>query len=443
VEYSRRGRILPGFYPVVLLSHDTASSRYANNDLAVALAAGGCIVIAPGHTGDNQNSSDAIYSAPILRDRPRQLLRALEAVLESPDFSNFVDESRIGLVGVGFGAISVLQLAGALPDFSDIGGYCLQQSPGDAFCEPWSKARLASTALAMLRLEDQEGKETFLPPLTLFAPRLRAVTVPPEVLKSFAELGGPHENAKKKGFWQRLFASKEDKAPPEPEANATLAEHKEQEPEHRPDRDKTVPAEPFQMELDFQGGPLFGGTDSGARFVYIAMTDSPDFRAGANQEPSGQTLAPEPPPIKPDASTVFRRPPDRRRIRGIALIAPAGGMTFSAKALQGVTEPVVIIEAGKDRLYPPEGHTRPYLERLPAPPLAMRLDEADHFSLFARCSRESKANLAGICGRLKGEARKAEARRRDHFLVTFFQSALGMPLPPEKPAGFVAVPREP
>jgi predicted dienelactone hydrolase len=111
--------------------------------------------------------------------------------------------------------------------------------------------------------------------------------------------------------------------------------------------------------------------------------------------------------------------------------------------LQQVKEPVVIIEAGSDRLYPPEGHARPYLERLPAPPLALRLDEADHFSLFALCSRESLANLAEICGRLKGEARSALARRRDHLLVNFFQSAVGMPLPPEKPAGYVAIPREP
>ena len=54
---TRTSRITPGFYPVVLLSHDAAASRFAHHDIATALAQQGMLVIAPTHPGDNYNDS--------------------------------------------------------------------------------------------------------------------------------------------------------------------------------------------------------------------------------------------------------------------------------------------------------------------------------------------------------------------------------------------------
>lgn len=431
VESGRRGRVIPGFYPIILLSHDTASGRFANNDLASSLAAGGFIVIVPTHMGDNQNDSADLYTARLLRARPRQLLRALETVLDSPDFALYADESRIGLIGVGFGTITVLQLAGAVPDPSLIAGYCPGSVATDAFCAPWAEDRLAHLAPEMKAMEKKEGSGVFIPPLALYAPEL--VPAPPvaAVAAPSPERQKPAREAKGRSFLSRLFSADKD----EPEEGGPEGE------------DVGAVAPPAAggataqanngPVLDFQGGPDFGGTDSGEPFVHIALSDSPHFRVTVAEE-SGAILSPDAFSAKSSGPLAHRRPPGIRRIRGIALVAPAGGMLFSRESLSGIHTPVALVEAGQDALYPPRAHAQPFYSRLPAPSDHISLADADHFSLFARCSKDTMANLGEACGRLVGDQREAVAGQRDRFLLSFFHAVLGEPLPPAAPSGFVA-----
>lgn len=111
---------------------------------------------------------------------------------------------------------------------------------------------------------------------------------------------------------------------------------------------------------------------------------------------------------------------------------------FSREVLSGVRVPVALIEAGQDTLYPPRTHAQPFHSRLPITPELLLLTAADHFSLFARCSKDTMANLGEACGRLVGDERDAVAGQRDRFLLSFFHSVLGEPLPPASPSGFVA-----
>ena len=430
VEYSQRGRILPGFYPVVLVSHDTSSGRFANNDLAAAIASGGMIVIVPSHTDDNQNSSDGIYTARLLRERPRHLLRALETVLDTPDFALHADESRIGLLGVGFGCISVMQLAGAQPDFTRLQGYCGAASGQDAFCSPWTKERLARISDALPEMYRKDGAASLCPPLDLFAPELMAVAIPESSPESEAE--DPPAAARKRSLWQRIFGGghEEEQAEPFPGANGTIqASDAARQPE----------TQNATMAFDFRGDTLFGGIETNAGIVPIALPDSPQFRFSVAGEPTAGTH-PEAPLVTIDpAVRAYRRLPGLRKIRGLALVAPAGGMLFSREAMAGIHVPVAVVEAGQDSLYPPRQHSSPYFANLPVQPLMLQLPEADHFSLFARCARDTMINLGDICGRLVGDDREDLERKRDAFLVPFFQSALGGPLPPAPPSGYVAV----
>ena len=431
VEASKRGRVVPGFYPIILLSHDTASGRFANNDLAASLAAGGFIVIAPTHMGDNQNDSADLYTAHLLRARPRHLLRALETVLDSPDFALYADESRIGLIGVGFGGITVLQLAGAVPDPSLLARHCQSGVTTDAFCAPWAAERLSRLAPAMRQMEKQDGKKVFAPPLALYAPELAPAPViaaasPPEPAK-------PPQEVKNRSAFARFFLGKaedEDEpadseelsvsassagAGPAPAANANLA-----------------------PVLDFNGGPAFGGTDSGERFVHIALPDSPHFRVTVAEDSAGSLTSPDAFSARASGPLAHRRPPSVRRILGVALVAPAGGMMFSRETLSGVRVPLALIEAGQDALYPPRTHAQPFHSRLSITPELLLLPGVDHFSLFARCSKDTMANLGEACGRLVGDERDAAAGQRNSFLLSFFHSVLGEPLPPASPSGFVA-----
>jgi predicted dienelactone hydrolase len=174
------GKPLPGHYPIILLSHDAAGGRYDSADLATALAAQGYMVIAPTHEGDNFRDESNIFSFDNLVDRPRLLLQALEAVLENPELGPLADESRIGLVGVGYGAITVLQLLGAEPKVPLLKKYCSDIDHQDLFCSGWSGARLAATGAAQAALKPEKSRALLSPSLTVFAPRLRPAPAKPQ-----------------------------------------------------------------------------------------------------------------------------------------------------------------------------------------------------------------------------------------------------------------------
>ncbi|MDR2488161.1 MAG: dienelactone hydrolase family protein [Desulfovibrio sp.] len=427
VEASKRGRIIPGFYPVILISHDTSSDRFANNDVAASLASGGFIVISPTHMGDNQNDSADLYTARLLRARPRHLLRALETVLDSPEFAPYTDESRIGLLGVGFGGITALQLAGAIPDPSLFTRHCAGAPVTDAFCAPWAAQRLLHLVSEMHLTIEREGRRAFAPYLDLYAPELMPA---PAVLLS-SERAKPEQKGKGRSLLTRFFSKSPD--------NEEAAADTEESPVAAPlTGNSTGAVVTYTPALDFQGGHLFGGTDSGESFVDIALQDSPQFRNVTTENSTGFPSSPDAFSTKASGPLAHRRSPDARKIRGIALMAPAGGMLFSREALSGVQLPVALIEAGQDTVYPPRTHSRPLHGSLPIPPELLFLAAADHFSLFARCSKDTMTNLGEACGRLIGDERNAVAEQRNRFLLSFFHSVLGVPQPPPPPSGFVA-----
>ncbi|MDR2669183.1 MAG: hypothetical protein LBC14_04440 [Desulfovibrio sp.] len=435
-EAGKRGRIIPGFYPLLLLSHDTAGSRFAHNDAATALASAGMLVVAPTHSGDNQNAGESIYTAELLRDRPRNLLRALEIVLGTPEFAPYADESRIGLLGVGFGAITVLQLLGLSPDFSLLDGYCGTERREDGFCTPWAAQRLSRLPEAMRTMTRTWGRQAFTPQLSLFAPKLLSVAVPRPAADAADNTGPGAATPGNRRLWQRLFGDGDDDEPSQDGAPPPPQEVEEADAGGEP-RGGSVAD--FPLLLDFQGGPLFGGTDSGAAFVHIALADSPQYRVPVRtgDEDMG---GPEPTPLKVDASTPFRRRAETRAVRAVALLVPAGGMLFRPDALRTVGVPLAVVEAGLDTLYPPERHAEPYRLGAGEPPALLRVENADHFSLFAPCPADTAAMPAESCGRLSGQERREAAEERDRFLLSFFNSILGGAEKVPEPSGFVAAP---
>ena len=410
-------RPLPGLYPVVLLSHDTAGSRFANSDVATALAGSGFIVIAPTHAGDNQNNSDGLHTADLLFTRPRQLLLALETVLASPVFAPYADESRIGLLGVGFGCVTALQLAGLRPDFGRMADFCAEageSSPSstDPFCTPWARSRLARLPGETAAREAGWGDRAYIPPLDLYAPSLAPV----------APAQSPREAPPALSSWDRLTAFFAFSAAP----GISLAL---KAPAAEPSSNATLPI----LVPDFDGGPLFGEGDSHRPYAYLALPGP--RHAAAEEEP-----VPEAPPSLPAAGpVVHRRPASVRHVRALALLLPAGGTFFPRGGLTGI--PALAIEAGEDGVYAPERHSRPYLALLPPRTRVLTLEGADHFSLFAPCSEEIRENLASACGRMV-EKERAEARtRRDQELISFFRSSLGLPRDPAPPSGLMAADR--
>lgn len=136
---SRDGAAVPGKYPVILVSHDAASSRLASHDLAAHLSRHGFMVIAPSHPGDNADDTSLFFRAENFASRPRHLIAAFNEVQKSPVLGPLMDTGRIGFLGVGSGAATVLQLAGAAPDLSRLDAYCPEGPALDPLCSAWSR----------------------------------------------------------------------------------------------------------------------------------------------------------------------------------------------------------------------------------------------------------------------------------------------------------------
>ncbi|MFT4036899.1 MAG: hypothetical protein QM692_01865 [Thermomicrobiales bacterium] len=105
----------PGRYPLTLLSHGSGSAPLVLRDLALQLARAGFVVAMPVHPGDNRDDRSQQGTLQTLRDRPRQLQQALEAVLADPALSTAVLPERVAVIGHSLGAYTALALAGGEP----------------------------------------------------------------------------------------------------------------------------------------------------------------------------------------------------------------------------------------------------------------------------------------------------------------------------------------
>jgi predicted dienelactone hydrolase len=114
-------------FPVVLFSHggNGPGTPLVHRDLLLHLAREGFIVIAPFHPGTAQ---------PFV-DRPRQIHKALDAVLADPRFSKHADPDRIGMAGFSFGGAVSLIVAGATIDLAHLSAYCHDHADDSRACD--------------------------------------------------------------------------------------------------------------------------------------------------------------------------------------------------------------------------------------------------------------------------------------------------------------------
>lgn len=185
----QNGMTTAGRFPVILLSHSAAGSRLASHDLAAILARNGFMVIAPTHPGDNMDDSSALYSANLFADRPEHMLLALEAVEKNATLRHIMDRSRIGVLGVGAGAATALQLAGAAPDLSRLGSLCSPAGdsvPENPLCSNWGKLFHQEMAADFAMLVNSSRK-----PLTPAIPKKREPLTGNASLNALAEALAP------------------------------------------------------------------------------------------------------------------------------------------------------------------------------------------------------------------------------------------------------------
>lgn len=102
----------PGKHPLVVLSHGYGGNWGKQAWLASALAQQGYIVAAVNHPGTTSQDRSA-QAAAQLWQRPRDLSRAIDALLAQPEPFGAVDSGRIAVVGHSLGGWTVMETAGA------------------------------------------------------------------------------------------------------------------------------------------------------------------------------------------------------------------------------------------------------------------------------------------------------------------------------------------
>lgn len=121
-------------FPIVLFSHGgggtlkTGGSPLPYADLLTPLAREGFVVVAPFHPG-SKRPGDA------LEDRPRQIHKALDAMLADPRFTTRADPSRLGMMGFSYGGAVTLIAAGAVPDLAHLAAYCRDHTDDPKACD--------------------------------------------------------------------------------------------------------------------------------------------------------------------------------------------------------------------------------------------------------------------------------------------------------------------
>ncbi|MFT4301524.1 MAG: dienelactone hydrolase family protein [Desulfovibrio sp.] len=142
ISAARGGKAVEGRFPLILLSHDTAGSRFSYHDTAAWLAASGFVVAAPTHPGDNMDNMDLLLTWQQLSNRVRELSSLIPLLLNDPEAEPTIDPDRIGVLGFGAGGTAALLLGGALPDCEGWQNYCAQAGTHDMYCNVWAKNRM-------------------------------------------------------------------------------------------------------------------------------------------------------------------------------------------------------------------------------------------------------------------------------------------------------------
>ncbi|MEW7866571.1 alpha/beta hydrolase family protein [Aeromonas diversa] len=125
--------IVPGRYPIIVISHGNAGSLWSHHDLATTLALQGNIVVALTHPGDNYKDQTGAGAISSWYGRPLQISAAITAVTNNTELAEYVDTDKIAFIGFSAGGATGLLLRGGEVDAGRYENYCRKYEV-DAIC---------------------------------------------------------------------------------------------------------------------------------------------------------------------------------------------------------------------------------------------------------------------------------------------------------------------
>lgn len=125
------GRVLPGQYPLLLLSHGAMGSARNYSWIGEALARSGFLVAGISHYGESYVfGPKTIDPTAVVRmwERPLDVSAALSHIVAVSPFGAYVDKHRIAFIGHSSGGATALSLAGFRYDSRLIDEYCQSEA---------------------------------------------------------------------------------------------------------------------------------------------------------------------------------------------------------------------------------------------------------------------------------------------------------------------------
>lgn len=110
--------------PLIVMSHGSGGWFGAHRDTAAALADAGFVVAAIDHPGDNATDRSRSDTLSILTDRPTDIRRLTDFMLDRWPEAAKLDRGRVGVFGFSRGAYTGLVIAGGRLDILGIAPLC-------------------------------------------------------------------------------------------------------------------------------------------------------------------------------------------------------------------------------------------------------------------------------------------------------------------------------
>jgi predicted dienelactone hydrolase len=159
------GPLAPGRFPLVLISHGSGGSPLLYRSVSLHLARSGCIVAALKHAGNSVGDDALADTAENFRNRPRQLVELLEALLLDRTVGPAISEEPVTAIGHSLGGYTALCVAGAQPwsrtheplsvvHDSRIGALVLLAPACGPFLAPQALAQVVAPMLALTAEHD-------------------------------------------------------------------------------------------------------------------------------------------------------------------------------------------------------------------------------------------------------------------------------------------------
>lgn len=136
---TRDSKPIAGSKPLVVISHGHGGSDLGHHDLAVYLASHGFVVATLQHPKDNYKDTSGVGTAAVMIGRPIQVKATISMLLHDPHWKALIEPSEIGVAGFSIGGYTALMLAGAVPRFTRLIGFCEAHPDNQNVCTPFRK----------------------------------------------------------------------------------------------------------------------------------------------------------------------------------------------------------------------------------------------------------------------------------------------------------------